>query len=172
MTDSLRRAGAAFAALVAVLLIALALSPAAMAAAPPDANTVISAWKSGNPLYVVSGSSLKSDQQTDINDSLKDASSSIYAVALPDGTFTNSTVGPYIKSLGTGLQAAGRPQATVVVLDGTTLFTASSALKPGVAARLSNLSVNANKGDVVAGMQDFVKRVDLAVDGKRSALES
>ncbi|WP_250573518.1 hypothetical protein [Nonomuraea sediminis] len=171
MTHSLRRAGAAIAALIAGLLVVLAVSPAAMAAAPPDPNSVISAWKQDR-LYVAPGSTLTSDQQEQINDALKGADSKIYAVALPDGTVDNSSVGPYIKSLGNGLTQAGRPSATVAVLDGTTLFAASSALKSGVAGRLANLSVNANSGDVVKGMQDFVKRVDLAVDGKRAALES
>ncbi|MFI6596349.1 hypothetical protein ACIBHX_08875 [Nonomuraea sp. NPDC050536] len=172
MTQTLRRAGAAIAALIAGLLVVLALSPAAMAAAPPDANTVITGWEGGDPLFVASGSSLNSDQQGEIRDALKGADSKIYAVALPDGTVDNSSVGPYIKSLGNGLAQAGRPRATVAVLDGTTLFAASSAMKSGVAGRLANLSVNANSGNVVEGMQDFVKRVDLAVDGKRAALES
>lgn len=93
MTHSLRRAGAAFAALIAGLIVVLALSPAANAAAPPDANSVVSNWKK-DPLYAASGSSLSSGQQSEINDALKGATTKIYAVALPDGTVDGTTVGP------------------------------------------------------------------------------
>ncbi|MEV1002093.1 hypothetical protein [Nonomuraea sp. NPDC050202] len=172
MTHSLRRAGAAIAALIAGLIVVLALSPAANAAAPPDANSVVSNWKK-DPLYAVSGSSLSSDQQSEISDALKGADTKIYAVALPDGTVDGTTVAPYMSQLNTALSAAGRPSATFVVLDGQTMFAASSALKrQGLAAQLSDLSVTANSGDIVAGMKDFANRVDMAAKGDRSALSS
>ncbi|MGW3342928.1 hypothetical protein ACWDA3_06455 [Nonomuraea rubra] len=173
MTHSLRRAGAALAALIAGLIVVLALSPAAnAAAAPPDASSVVSNWKNA-PLYAVSGSSLSSDQQSEINDALKGADTKIYAVALPDGTVDASSVAPYMSQLNTALSDAGRPSATFVVLDGQTMFAASSALKqPGLAARLSDLSVTSNSGDIVAGMKDFANRVDMAAKGDRSALSS
>ncbi|MGW4798069.1 hypothetical protein [Nonomuraea sp. MG754425] len=173
MTHSLRRAGAAIAALIAGLIVVLALSPAAnAAAAPPDANSVVSNWKK-DPLFAESGSALSSDQQSEVNDALKGADSKIYAVAVPAGTVSNSTVGPYLSQLNSALSAAGRPSATIVVLDGTKIYTASSSLKQqGLAARLSNLAVSSNSGDIVAGMKDFTNRVDLAVKGDRSALDS
>ncbi|MFI7638545.1 hypothetical protein [Nonomuraea sp. NPDC049400] len=166
MTHSLRRAGAAIAALIAGLIVVLALSPAANAAAPPDAQSVVSNWKK-DPLYVVSGSPLTSDQQNEINDALKGADSKIYAVALPDGTVDNTSIAPYMSSLNSALVAAGRNRATIAVLDGQTLFAASSAIRQsGVAGRLADLSVTANSGNVVDGMKDFVNRVDSAVKGK------
>ncbi|MGP3955583.1 hypothetical protein ACTWPT_06260 [Nonomuraea sp. 3N208] len=167
MTHSLRRAGAAIAALITGLFVVLALSPAAhAAAAPPDAQSVVSNWKS-NPLYVVSGSPLTSDQQSEISDALKGADSKIYAVALPDGTVDNSSIEPFMTSLNTALTDAGRPRATIAVLDGQTLFAASSAIsQSGLAGELANRAVSANS-DVVDGMKDFTNRVDAAVAGKR-----
>ncbi|MEV6031690.1 hypothetical protein AB0L65_11110 [Nonomuraea sp. NPDC052116] len=174
MTHSLRRAGAALAALIAGLIVVLALSPAANAAAPPDAQSVVSYWKDKkDPLFVESGSPLSSDQQDEIRDALKGAKSKIYTVALPDGTLDNSTIASYMSSLNSELTKAGRNRATFAVLDGETLFAASSAIRQqGVAGRLANLAVSANSGNVVDGMKDFVNRVDLAVDGKRSALDT
>ncbi|MGI5283954.1 hypothetical protein ACQEVF_11535 [Nonomuraea polychroma] len=173
MTHSLRRAGAAIAALIVGLFVVLALSPAAnAAAAPPDAQSVVSNWKN-NPLYVVSGSPLTSDQQSEISDALKGADSKIYAVALPDGTVDKSTIAPFMSSLNTALTEAGRPRATIAVLDGQTLFAASSAIRQsGMAGELANRAVSANS-DVVDGMKDFVNRVDAAVAGKtRTALDT
>jgi hypothetical protein len=163
MTHSLRRAGAAIAALIAGLFVVLALSPAANAAASPDAQTLVNYWKNKqDPLYVDSGSPLSSSQQSDIRDALKGADSKIYAVALPDGTYEENTVGPYITGLGKALIAAGRPTMTVMVLDGQTMFVASNAIKTGLAPRLSDLATEANSGDIVAGVKDFVNRVDAA----------
>ncbi|MEV4110575.1 hypothetical protein [Nonomuraea sp. NPDC049695] len=168
MTHSLRRAGAAIAALIAGLIVVLALSPAANAAAPPDAQSVVSYWKDKkDPLFVDSGSPLTSDQQSEIRDALKGADSKIYAVAVPGGTITDSNVASYMNSLNSALTTAGRNRATFAVLDGTKLYAASSAIrKAGVAGRLADLSVTANSGNVVDGMKDFVNRVDSAVAGK------
>ncbi|MFC4016095.1 hypothetical protein ACFOY2_53415 [Nonomuraea purpurea] len=127
----------------------------------------MSNWKN-DPLYAVSGTALNSDQQSEINDALKGADSKIYAVALPSGTVDQSTIASYMNSLNSALSAAGRPSATIAVLDGTKLFAASSSIRAraGVAGQLADLSVTANSGDIVAGMQDFTKRVDAAVAGK------
>ncbi|MFC7589998.1 hypothetical protein ACFQYP_44675 [Nonomuraea antimicrobica] len=172
MTHSLRRAGAAIAALIAGLIVVLALSPAANAAAPPDVNTVVSNWKN-DPLYVVSGSSLTSDQQSEIRDALKGADSKIFTVALPDGTVTDSNVASFMTSLDSAMKAASAPSATFAVLDGTTLYSASNSLRQqGLAGDLARLATTNNSGDVVAGMKDFVNRVDMAAKGDRSALSS
>ncbi|SEG99457.1 hypothetical protein SAMN05444920_11357 [Nonomuraea solani] len=169
MTHSLRRAGAAIAALITGLIVVLALSPAANAAAPPDAKSVASNWTKA-PLYTVPGSELTSDQQSEINDALKGASSKIYAVALPDGSVDDSTIKTYMTQLNTELSAAGRNRATIAVIDGTTLFAGSSALRQtGLAGELANRAVNANSGDLVAGMKDFANRVDSAAEGKTKA---
>ncbi|GII53201.1 hypothetical protein Pth03_15900 [Planotetraspora thailandica] len=160
----LGRTGAAIAALVVGLMALFAFSPAAHAAAPPDPATVLAAWRGGDPLFVQSGSPLSSGQQDDIRSTLKDSKSKIYAVALPDGTITSAQAGPYLSSLGAQLDAAGRSSATVAVLDGTSLFAASSALPRNAAGQLADLAA-ANNKDVVTGMQDFANRVNLAVEG-------
>ncbi|GAA1674863.1 hypothetical protein GCM10009733_084870 [Nonomuraea maheshkhaliensis] len=171
MTHSLRRAGAAIAALIAGLIVVLALSPAANAAAPPDPGTVVSNWKK-DPLYVESGSSLTSDQQSEIRDALEGASSKIYAVALPDGTVDDSSIAGFMTGLNSAMKAASAPSATYAVLDGTTLYAASSSIRgQGVAGQLARLSTTANSGDLAAGMKDFANRVDMAVKGDRSALD-
>ncbi|WP_052422819.1 hypothetical protein [Nonomuraea candida] len=172
MTHSLRRAGAAFAALIAGLIVVLALSPAANAAAPPDANSVVSSWKR-DPLYVQPGSPLTTVQQSEIRDALEGASSKIYAVALPDGTINDSNVASFMSSLNSAMKAQSGPSSTYAVLDGTTLYAASDSIRrPGLAGQLAKLSTTANSGDVVAGMKDFTNRVDMAVKGDRSALDS
>jgi hypothetical protein len=160
----LGRTGAAIAALVVGLMALFAFSPAALAAAPPDPATVLAAWRSGDPLFVQSGSPLSSGQQGDIRSALKDSKSKIYAVALPDGTITSAQAGPYLSSLGAQLDAAGRSKVTVAVLDGMSLFAASNALPQGAAGQLADLSTAGNS-DVVTGMEDFVNRVNLAVEG-------
>ncbi|MEV4161136.1 hypothetical protein [Nonomuraea dietziae] len=172
MTHPLRRTTAAIAALIAGLFAVFALSPAAYAAAPPDAASVISTWKGGDPLFVQSGSPLSSDEQSGIRDALKGADNKVYAVALPDNTVQESELGAYFTSLGKALDEAGRPLATIAVLDGKTLFASSSQVKQNYVTQIAKLSVNANPGDVVAGMEDFTNRIDLAVAGKRSALNS
>ncbi|WP_246064652.1 hypothetical protein [Nonomuraea longispora] len=175
MTHSLRRAGAAIAALIAGLIVVLALTPAAHAAAdPPDAQSVVSYWKDKqDPLFVESGSPLTSDQQSEIRDALKGADTKIYAVAVPDGTVDSSSIKGYMTELNSALTAAGRPRATYAVLDGMTLFAASSQLRaPGLAGELANRAVSSNEGNVVDGMKDFANRVDLAAQGKRSALDT
>ncbi|MCG5220768.1 LPXTG cell wall anchor domain-containing protein [Streptosporangium sp. KLBMP 9127] len=172
MTHPVRRAGTALVALLAGLFAILALAPAASAAAPPDANTVLSSWKGEDPLFVQDGASLSASQQTEVRTALKDAKSKIYMVALPDGTVPNDQVAAYITSLGTALAGAGRPDATVAVLDGTTLFAASGALKSGAAGRIANLSTSSNQ-DVVAVTQDFANRIDKATSGdSRGALKT
>src|SRR5690606_12241520 len=116
MKDSLRRAGAAIAVLIAGLMVTLALSPAAQAAAaPPDAQTVLSTWKGGDPLFVAPGSSLSADQQSEIRDALKSSKNKIYLAALPDNTVTDPA--GYIKQLGDAVNAAKQGgQWTVAVL--------------------------------------------------------
>lgn len=173
MTHSLRRAGAALAALLAGLFVVFALAPAANAAAPPDAQSVVSSWKDNkDPLFVQSGSPLSADVQTGIRDALKDAKTNIYAVALPDGTVQEADLGPYFQSLGTALEAAGRPAATIAVLDGTTLFAKSTDVSQANLNKINTLALRNGDGDGAKVMQEFVKRVDLAADGKRSALDS
>ncbi|MGI5269167.1 hypothetical protein ACQEUU_08460 [Nonomuraea sp. CA-218870] len=175
MTHPLRRAGAAIAVLIAGLFVTLALSPAAnAAAAPPDAQTVLAHWKSGDPLYVQSGSALSSDQQSEIRDALKDSKNDIYLAALPDNTVTDPAA--YIKQLGDAVSEAKKSgsggQFTVAVLDGPSLFAASNFGRAGMTDQLSKLAVR-NNDDVVSGMQDFIARVNLMAEGKsRSALDS
>ncbi|WP_285773536.1 hypothetical protein [Microtetraspora sp. NBRC 13810] len=175
MTHPVRRAGAAFVTLLAGILTLFALAPAASAAAPPDANSVVSAWHdTQDPLFVQSGAALSSGQRPEVSEALKSADSKIYMAALPEGTFPNvQTAGPYIQQLEAALASAGRPQATVVVLDGTTVFAGSTAIRQDVAGRISGLAASNNPGDVVAVTQDLVKRVDSAADGNvRQALRS
>lgn len=177
MKTPLGRVGAALAALLAGLITLLALAPSAMAAAPPDPTTVLSSWKSGNPLFVQSGAPLTSDQQSGIRDALENAKTKIYTVALPDGTITSSQqAGAYITQLGNALAQAGRSAATVTVIDGTNLFAGSSALgsnSKGAAGRLANLAAANNSGDPVAVMKDFTNRIDeFAAGNRRDALSS
>src|SRR5690606_27665889 len=95
----------------------------------------------------------------------------IYMVALPDGTLPNNqTAGPYLTQLYQTVAQAGRPNATIFVLDGTTVFAGSGALREGVAGRLANLAASNNPGDPVAVTKDFIERVNLAAQGDRSAL--
>src|SRR5690606_7246793 len=172
MKDSLRRAGAAIAVLIAGLMVTLALSPAAQAAAaPPDAQTVLSTWKGGDPLFVAPGSSLSADQQSEIRDALKSSKNKIYLAALPDNTVTDPA--GYIKQLGDAVNAAKQGgQWTVAVLDGPSLFAASNFGRAGMTDQLSKLAVRNNE-DVVSGMEDFIARVNLMAEGKtRSALDS
>src|SRR5690606_39067890 len=134
MTHTLRRAGAAIAALIAGVLVTLALSPAAHAVrAPPDARTVLSRWKSGDPLYVQSGSALDSGQASKIRDALKDSKNDMYVAALPDNTVPDPAA--YIKQLGNAVAEAKKSgsggQFTVAVLDGPSLFAASNFGRPG-----------------------------------------
>ncbi len=165
MKSPLGRAGAALAALFAGLFISLALAPAANAAAPPDPATVVASWKnSSNPLFVQPGSPLSSDQQSKIRKELEDSKAKIYMVALPDGTVTTAQVSTYIPQLMTELDKAGRSRATVVLLDGMSLFAGSNDLPKNAAGALARLSTNANS-DVVSGMQDFVNRVNLVHEG-------
>ncbi|MFD9940267.1 LPXTG cell wall anchor domain-containing protein [Nonomuraea sp. NPDC059023] len=171
MTHSLRRAGAATAALIAGLLAVFALSPAAHAAAPPDAQTVLSHWKDKkDPLYVENGSALTSDQQSEIRSALKDSKSDIYVAALPDGSVTD--VKTYLTTLGNATAAAkNNARVTVAVLDGKTLF-AGSNFGSGRTGQIANLSTR-NNSDIAAGMNEFVNRINLLAEGKsKSALSS
>ncbi|MFI6293163.1 hypothetical protein ACIBEJ_16355 [Nonomuraea sp. NPDC050790] len=171
MTHSLRRAGAATAALIAGLLAVFALSPAAHAAAPPDAQTILSHWKDKqDPLYVEPGSALTSDQQSEIRSTLKDSKSDIYVAALPDGSVTD--VKTYLTNLGNATAAAKQNgRVTVAVLDGKTLF-AGSNFGRNSTGQIANLSTR-NNSDIVAGMNEFVDRINLLAEGKnRSALSS
>ncbi|WP_157252332.1 hypothetical protein [Nonomuraea typhae] len=175
MTHSLRRAGAATAALIAGLLAVFALSPAAHAAAPPDAQAVVSYWKDKKDrLYVENGSALTSDQQSELRSALKDSKSDIYVAALPDGSVTD--VATYVKSLGDAtITAKGGPgsgHVTVAVLDGSTLF-AGSNFGNNKTGQIARLSVNNHQNDLVGGMKEFVDRVNLLAEGKpKSALGS
>lgn len=158
-------------AVVALLagLCALLLPSAAWAAPAPDPATVLASWRNGDPLFVQSGAPLSASDQEGIRNALKDAKTKIYAVALPDGTITTSQqAGSYITSLGQELAKAGRPSATVAVIDGTTLFAGSSALPKGAAGRIANLAAANNSGNPVAVMQDFVARVDAFAAGNRN----
>lgn len=174
MIHSLRRAGAALVALLAGLFVVLAFAPAANAAAPPDATEVVSFWKDKkDPLFVQSGSPLSSDAQAGMRDALEGAKNKIYAVAVPNGTFASEAdLGPYFKSLGTALESAGRTSATIAVIDGTSLYANSSQVSQANLNRITGLSTNNADGDGVKAMEEFVKRVDLAVDRKRSAFNS
>ncbi|GAA4568181.1 hypothetical protein [Planotetraspora kaengkrachanensis] len=162
----LSRVGATLAALAVGLLALFAFSPAALAAAPPDPATVLAGWRGGDPLFVQSGSPLSGGQQGDIRKALEESKSKIYAVAMPDGTVTTAQAGQFITTLGTELDKAGRSSATVIVLDGTSVFAGSSALPRGVTAgQLARLSTGNNPGELVTGIQDFVNRVNKAVEG-------
>src|SRR5690606_9823788 len=134
MTHPLRRAGTALVALLAGLFTLLASAPAASAVAPPDADTVVQTWKSGDPPLVPGGAALSSSQQSEIRAALEESKAKIYMVALPDGTLPNNqTAGPYLTQLYQTVAQAGRPNATIFVLDGTTVFAGSGALREGVA---------------------------------------
>ncbi|WP_185051881.1 hypothetical protein [Thermocatellispora tengchongensis] len=161
MTHPVRRAGTALVALLAGLFALFALAPAASAAAPPDANSVVQSWQKNGPLFVESGAALTSAQQSEVRGILEDSQRKIYMAALPDGTLpTPQAAGPYVTQLGQALAAAGRPRATVVVLDGTTVFAASSELRRNVAGQIANLAAQNNPGDVVAVTQEIVNRVN------------
>ncbi|HEY9523134.1 MAG TPA: hypothetical protein VIR33_07830, partial [Thermopolyspora sp.] len=164
----IHRARAVLLALFAGVLAVLVLAPAAGAVAAPDPDTVVSSWKNNkDPLYVQSGAALSSSQQSDIRDALKHSESKIYVAALSGGAFANeSAVGTFITQLGTALDKAGRPEATVAVLDGTKFYAGSTVLGgQGRAGVLANRAVEAAHGDITAGMEDFINRVNLAVDG-------
>ncbi|GGL04920.1 hypothetical protein [Planomonospora parontospora] len=158
------RLGAAIAAMFAGLLAILMTAPPAHAAAP-DPDTIVSAWAK-DPLYVESGSALTSSEQSAIRDSVKGANPPIYVAALPDGTVTSgSAAGDLITKMGTQLKSGGTEKATIALLDGKTLFAGSSSLRGGIAGRIANAAVASND-DVASGMQDFVRRVELAESGK------
>jgi ATPase involved in DNA repair len=170
---SLRRAGSALLAMLAGVLVLFASAPAASAtAAAPDPNTILSHWRdNSDPLYVESGSPLTSEQQAEIREALEDSKTKIYVAALADASIADeAAAGNLINNLGRALEQAGRPEATVAVLDGTRLYARSSV--PGVgrgAAQLANRAASANSGDIAAGMKDFVNRVNLAAQGDRRA---
>jgi hypothetical protein len=169
-----RRVRTALLTLLAGVLAVLALAPAAGAATAPDPNAIVSAWKNNkDPLFAEPGSALSSSQQSDIRAALKDSKTKIYVAALPDGTLADeAAAGQLINSLGQSLAKVGRPQATVAVLDGTTLFAGSSVLPKNAAGQLANNAVSAANGDLVAGMKDFVSRVNLAAEGDRAGATS
>jgi hypothetical protein len=170
MTHSLRRAGAATAALVAGLLAVLAMSPAASAAAaPPDAQQIVAHWKTDDPLFVENGAALSSGEQSELRTALKDSKSKIYVAALPDGVVTDAP--GYLTSLGKAVVAAkgGAARVTVAVLDGKTLY-ASSNFGRGATGQIASLSTR-NNSELVPGMDEFIDRVNLLEQGKtRSAL--
>ncbi|MCA2182911.1 hypothetical protein LDL08_42820 [Nonomuraea glycinis] len=94
--------------------------------------------------------------------------------ALPDGTVTDPAT--YVKSVGTELQkakaATSGGQWTLVVMDGPSMFAASNFGRAGMTDQLSKLAVR-NNDNVVAGMDDFIQRVNYMAEGKtRSALDS
>ncbi|GIH21961.1 hypothetical protein Aph01nite_02710 [Acrocarpospora phusangensis] len=152
--------------LVALLFSTFLFTPVAnAAAAPPDVATAVAAWRSGDPLFVLSGSPLSSEQQSGVREALKGSKSKIYAVALPDGSVTEAEAGQFITRTIAALDKAGRSAATVAVLDGMSLFAGSSAIPSGAPAILANLATQHN-GDVVTGMQDFVNRVNLVAGGE------
>jgi len=171
-TDLLRRAGTAVLALLTGLLASVALASAASAsAAAPDPNAIVSYWRDQrDPLYVEQGSPLTSEQQEAIREALKDSKTKIYVAALNDASVADeAAAGTLITSLGKALESAGRPEATVAVLDGTRLYAGSSVLPRGAAGQLANRAVSANAGDIATGMKDFINRVNLAADGDRRA---
>lgn len=168
---SLRRAGSALLALLTGVLVLIAFAPAAAsAAAAPDPNAIVSSWRDNqDPLYVESGSPLTSDQQAAIREALKDSKTKIYVAALADASIADeAAAGNLINQLGRALDAAGRPEATVAVLDGTRLYAGSSVIGRA-AGQLANRAVSANSGDLATGMRDFINRVNLAADGNRRA---
>ncbi|MDF5751274.1 hypothetical protein [Spongiactinospora sp. TRM90649] len=171
MTHPVRRAGTALVALLAGLFALFALAPAASAAAPPDANTLVASWKTSDPLYVMSGASLSSSQQSDIRAALEDSKSKIYIAAFPDGTVSNDQIAAYMRSIGQALTAEGRRDATVGVIDGTNLFASSGLVNQKTMARIANLSAQNNPGDITAVVQEFATRTNAAVDGDRGALD-
>ncbi|WP_433420195.1 hypothetical protein ACQP1V_07495 [Microtetraspora malaysiensis] len=171
ITHPLGRVGAAVAAVLIGLFTLFAggaASASSAVAAPPDVSTVLAHWKDQkDPLFVQDGSPLSSGEQGDIRDALKNSESKIYMVALPDGSITtNQDAGTYITSLGLALRNAGRPQATVAVLDGKTLYAGSSALprRSASAGQIARAATDANK-DIASGVQDFVNRINMAVNG-------
>ncbi|GAA1008980.1 hypothetical protein Aple_063660 [Acrocarpospora pleiomorpha] len=164
-THPLRRVGAAAAALFVGLAALFMLSPAARAAAPPDVATALASWQSGDPLFVLSGSPLNSEQQAGVREALKESKAKIYGVALPDGSVAEAEAGQFMIQALDALDKAGRSNATVVVLDGMSLFAASKALPAGAPATLANLATSHNS-DVVAGMKDFTNRVNLVIGGE------
>ncbi|GII82641.1 hypothetical protein Ssi03_06310 [Sphaerisporangium siamense] len=174
-THSVRRAAATVVAALVGLFTLLALAPSALAAAPPDPNTIVAGWKdSKDHLYVGPGVTLSSDQLSGIRDALKGADSQIYVAALADGSVTsNSAAGNVISALGQALAREGKNRVTVAILDGNSLFAGSSAIRrTGLAGDLAEAAV-ANNKDVVSGMEDFVHRVDKAVSGDtRGALKT
>ncbi|WP_170990920.1 hypothetical protein [Herbidospora galbida] len=139
-------------------------SPAGAAAAPPDAATVVGAWKQSQ-LFTVSGSPLTSAQQSEITQALQDSKYPIYAVALPEGTVTRANAPQFIPGLLTELDKNGRSAATVAVIDGTSLFAGTSAFPQNAAAKIANESAYAHVGDPVAVMQEFTNRVDMQLSG-------
>lgn len=169
MTHSLRRAGAAIAALFAGLLVVFALTPAVQAAvAPPDAQSVLAHWKDQkDPLFVQSGSPLTAEEQSEIRQTLKDSKVSVYVAALPDGTLpSNAAAGPYLQQLATAASQAKSGEMTIAVLDGKSLFAVSN-FGRGLTGQAANLATRHND-NVVSGMQDFVERVNLLADNQRS----
>ncbi|GGK65854.1 hypothetical protein Sme01_23830 [Sphaerisporangium melleum] len=173
-TDSKRRVSAMLVGALAALLTLFAAAPAALAAAPPDPNAIMAAWKTGDPVYVGPGVKLDSGQISGIRDAVKGADSRIYVAALADGSVTtDAQAGQLITALGQALDLENRPASTIAVLDGNSLFAGSKSIKKrGLAAQLANAATS-NNSDVVTGMQDFVNRVDKAVGGDSSgALKS
>ncbi|RBQ17170.1 hypothetical protein DP939_27245 [Spongiactinospora rosea] len=168
MTQPARRAGTALAALLAGLFALLAMAPAASAAAPPDAATVIASWQNTrDKLYVMSGASLTSAQQSEVRTALADSKHPIYLAAFPDGTLPNDQVKSYMTTLGQALQAEGRGAASLAVIDGQTLFATSGMVNQRTMAQIANLSATGNTGDVVNVVKDFVNRTNAAVNGDR-----
>ncbi|WP_061299700.1 hypothetical protein [Herbidospora cretacea] len=157
--------GALFIGLSALFLVS---PPAGAAAAPPDAATVIGAWKT-NPLFTLSGSPLTSAQQSEISTTLDDAKYPIYAVALPEGTVTRANVAQFIPGLLTQLDKEGRSAATVAVIDGTTLFAGTTAFPQRAVATMANESASAHVENPVAVMQEFTNRVEMYLGGNRTA---
>ncbi|MFC4057947.1 hypothetical protein ACFOWE_06555 [Planomonospora corallina] len=166
------RLGAAVTALFAGLLTIFMIAPAAHAASAPDPSAIVSSWAS-DPLYVEPGSALTSSEQSAIRDSLKGKNPPIYVAALPHGTLTSRSAAlEFVTTLGRQLESQGTSKATIAVLDGKSLFAASNSLRAGVANEISKVAVRTNS-DVVSGMQDFVRRVELAESGDtRAALSA
>ncbi|MFI0417885.1 hypothetical protein [Spongiactinospora sp. 9N601] len=174
MTQPARRAGTALAALLAGLFALLAMAPAASAAAPPDAATVIASWqKTRDKLYVMSGASLTSAQQSDVRDVLAGSKHPVYLAAFPDGTLPNDQVKSYMTTLGQALEAEGKGSSSLAVIDGQNLFATSDVVNQRTMGRIADLSAQNNTGDVVNVVKDFVNRTNAAVKGdKNGALGS
>jgi len=171
-TDLLRRAGSALLALLTgvLVLVAFASPASARAAAAPDTNEIVSYWKDKKDrLFVESGSPLTSDQQSEIRDALSESKTRIYVAALADSSIADeAAAGNLINSLGQALEREGRGKFTVVVLDGTRIYSRSNLIGRN-AATLADLAASAANGDIAAGMKDFINRVNLAADGNRRA---